>query len=257
MSENIWKGTAELIAEDALAIKPEEKVVLVVGEGVEKVDVINDIYSAIKEVFEEKGLNFVTFSYKSEPGLKVPELLETVCLEADVIITLYVRGLLHSDAWPRIREGRKPTSRLLMLPNGNRSNYIERNLPKTKEEFYEISDITRKYGSQFLGNHTVHLTAKNGTDLTMKVGQLAGWNHDGIGTAPGSFIILPAGTLNQGVDRGSAEGKLVVNCYTALKNELMNEAITFDVHDGYATNITGGQYAKDVLDAADVAGDYR
>ncbi len=246
-----FKSMAKIISEEALAIKPEEKVVLVVGEGIEAFDGINDLYVAIKEDLRERGVNPGVFSYLADIGKPVPALLETVCCDADVIIVICARGLLHSDTWPRIREGRKPTSRLLLLPNRNEADYLNRNMPTTKEKFYEVADVTGKIGKQFLGNHTIHLTAKNGTDMTFKVGQLAGWAHDGVGTAPGSFILLPAGSLNQGVDEGSAEGVLVIDCFTALRrNEMMTEAVTFEIHNGYATAIKGGDYAQEFIDTA-------
>ncbi|MCD7858283.1 MAG: hypothetical protein LUG55_10940 [Clostridiales bacterium] len=250
MSKLDWKDTAALIAEDALAIQKGEKVVIVSGEGIEKVDGLNDLYLAVKDDLYQRGIAPVCLSYLAEPGKKVPELVETVCCDADVIITIYTRGLLHSDAWPRIREGRKPSSRLLLLPNGNSDDFLNRMMPKTKERFYEIAGITDKIGGQFLGKHTVRLTAPNGTDLTFRVGQLAGWAHSGVGTEPGSFILLPAGTLNLGVDEGSAEGTLVIDCHTALKWELMEEAVTFQVKNGYAVSIQGGSYADEFAAAA-------
>lgn len=250
MSKLDWKDTAALIAEDALAIRAGEKVVLVVGEGIEQVDGLNDLYLAVKEDLYQRGVVPVCLSYRAEPGKKVPELVETVCCDADVIVTIYTRGLLHSDAWPRIREGRKPSSRLLLLPNGNSCDFLNRMMPKTKERFYEIAGVTDRIGSQFLGRHTVRLTAQNGTDLTFQVGQLAGWSHSGVGTEPGSFILLPAGTLNLGVDEGSAEGTLVIDCHTALKQALMEEKVVFQVKNGYAVSIQGGSYADDFAAAA-------
>ncbi len=252
MSANEWSATAAIVADDCLGIRKGEKVLLLAGEGIEKEEGMCDLFSAVKEELFMRDLNPTIISYRAGRGAEPSVLVEKACCSADVIITIFVRGLLHSGVFPRVQKYKKPNARILMLPDSNNFNFLNRMMPKTKEEFYDVSECTERIGSKFLGGpHKVHLTSGNGTDLAFTLGSLSGWNHTGIGKDPGSFAMLPAGTLNVGVDEGSAEGILVIDTYTALAPDLLKDRIVFEVHKGYATSVTGGKEADDFLAAAE------
>ncbi len=252
MAKKDWTETAKLIADDSLGIRKEDQILLVVGDGIERAEGVCDLYAALKEELYDRGFLPTIISYRAGAGVEPPALVEEACCGADVIITMHVRGFLHSAAFPRVQKNKKPDAKVLMLPTSNADGYMERLMPKTKEAFYEVAEITQKIGGRFLGGpHTVRLSAPNGTDLTFSIGQLNGWNHTGIGKKPGSFAMLPAGTLNVGVDEGSAEGTLVVDTFTATKDEPLRDKIVFEIHDGYAASITGSFEAEDFLAAAE------
>ncbi len=247
MSVSEWSETAKIIVDDCLGIKESDKILIVAGDGIEKVEGICDLYEAVKEELYQRDLNPAIVSYRTKGGVEPPALVEEACCSADAVIFIYVRGLLHSGMYPRIQQNKKPEARILMLPNGNYADYLNRMMPKTKEEFYEVAGVTERVGGMFMGGpHTVRITDTNGTDLTFTIGHLNGWNHTGIALDSG-FALIPAGTLNLGVDEGSAEGTLVIDTFTAFKRELLNGSIIFEIHDGYATSITGGPEADDFI----------
>ncbi len=251
MGVNEWSETAKIVADDCLGIKADDKILIVAGEGIEKAEGMCDLYEAVKDELYSRDLLPTIISYRADVGVEPPELIVEACCSADVVIFIYVRGLLHSSAYPRIQKDKKPGARILMLPNGNNFDFLNRMMPKTKEEFYEVADITEKVGSQFMGGpHKVHVTAENGTDLTFTIGQLNGWNHTGIALETG-FALIPAGTLNVGVDEGSAEGTLVIDTFTATKRDLLTGNIIFEIHNGYATSITGSSEADDFIAASE------
>ncbi len=246
-----WAETARIIADDSLGILPDDRILIIAGDGIEKAEGINDLYEAVKEEMYSRGLLPAIISYRADVGVEPPEFIVEACSNADVMIFIYVRGLLHSSAYPLIQKNMKPGARLLMLPNGNRADYLNRMMPKTKEEFHEVADITEKVGGKFMGGkHKVRMTSENGTDLTFTIGGLSGWNHTGIAKDTGSALI-PAGTLNVGVDEGSAEGILVIDTFTALKSEPLSNSIVFEIHDGYAASVTGGSEADDFIAASE------
>ncbi len=251
MNTNKWAETAKVIMDDSLGIKDDDRILIVAGDGIEQVDGICDLYSAVKDELYSRNLLPTIVSYRATGGVEPPALVEEACCSADDVIFIYVRGLLHSGMYPRIQKNKKPDARILMLPNGNYADYLNRMMPKTKEEFYEVAEITDRVGGKFMGGpHKVHLTSPNGTDLTFTIGQLQGWNHTGIAKDTG-FALIPAGTLNVGVDEGSAEGVLVIDTFTATKRDLLDGQIIFEIHNGYATSITGGKEADDFIAASE------
>ncbi len=253
MSTNEWSEVGPIVVDDCLAIKENENVLLVAGEGIEKVEGLCDVYTAVKEELNNRGFHPTIISYYADIGVEAPFLVENACVNADVIICIYARGFLHSGVFPRIQRNKKPGARILMLPNGNNLNFLNRMMPKTKEEFYEVADVTERIGQKFVdGVHHVHLTSENGTDLSLDIGTLMGWTHSGICRAPGSCSILPGGSVNVGVTEGSAEGTLVIDTYTAAKKELLKDKIVFEIHNGHATSITGSFEADDFVAAANI-----
>ncbi len=251
MNENEWAETAKIVVDDCLGIKEDEEVLILAGEGIEQVEGLCDLYSAVKEELCGRGMLPTIISYRAGLNVEPPALVEQACCSADAIICIYVRGFLHSEAFPRVQKNKKPDARLLLLPNGNGHDFLNRMVPKTKEAFYEVADITDAIGGKFMeGKHTVHITDPNGTDLTFTIGELNGWNHTGIAGKSGGFALLPAGTLNLGVDPGSAEGVLVIDTFTATKNEPLDGEIVFEIHNGYATSVTGSE-AEDFIAEAD------
>ncbi len=252
MSVNEWNETAKIVVDDCLAIQENEEVLFLVGEGIEQVEGLCDLYAAVKEELYGRGMLPTIISYRAGLGVEPPALIEQACCSADAVICIYVRGFLHSGMFPRIQQNKKPDARLLLLPNGNSHDFLNRMMPKTKEAFYEVADLTDRVGGKFMnGAHTVHITDPNGTDLTFTIGQLNGWNHTGVAKKTGGFALLPAGTLNLGVDPGSAEGTLVIDTFTATKDEPLTGEIVFEIHNGSATSVTGSSEADDFVAAAD------
>lgn len=243
-----WSESAKIVLDDCLSVTPKEKVLLIAGEGIEDFANLSGMLEALKAELFARGNNPCTISYYAEKGREVPELLIPACLDADVIIMIYARGLLHSSVFPVIQQNKH--ARMLLLPNGDNGGYMDRMLPKTREEFYEVADITGKVGKQFVdAPHTIHITAGNGTDLTLKIGELKGSVHTGILHNSGATL-MPAGTLAIDVDEGSADGKLVIDCYTAVRPELLTDSITFDIQNGYAVSVSGGTEAEAFRTAA-------
>ena len=98
-----------------------------------------------------------------------------------------------------------------MLPAGSgvgfTNDMIYRLMPKSKKEIEGIADLTNRIGAKFKSGHTVKITTKKGTDLTLSVGQLKMSFNNGSCDQPGSMQFIPSGQLAIGVDPGSANGK--------------------------------------------------
>ncbi len=251
MSKEEWNESAKIIVDDSLAIKQEEKVLIVIGDSICDDEGLTSLYQALRDELVSRNIETTTISYNAVLGVEPPYLVEMACTQADVIITICARGFLHSSTFPRINGNRKRYSRMLMLPNGNNFDFLNRMMPKTKERFYDIVDVSGSVCKYFLpGHHEVHLTAQNGTDLTFSIGSLIGYNQDGVCTTPGTNNFMPGGSLNVGVDEGSANGTLVIDCYTALKPTLLENPIIFKVADGAGYEVCGGSEARDFLAAA-------
>ncbi len=257
MTDEELKNVAELIVEDTLQAKKGDKILITTDDGIKDANGLVELRQAIIDVMNEKDLDPCVLSYqpRTKKGAEIPELAEAACLAADVLVCINTNSFLHASAFPRIYQGGKTNRRLLLLPtvpNVGKTDYLDRSLPESKEELYSIDEMTEKYGRILKdGNeHKVHLTAANGTDLTLSLGQLNGSVHCGI-CHPGTIEIIPSGSLALGVDEGSAEGTLVVDCCTALEKRLLNGKICFEIHDGYAQSVTGGEEADKFLERAD------
>ncbi len=251
-------GTARVIVEDCLAVKEGEKVLIITDDGIVNANGLPELREALVKVMEEKNIDPCVLSYqaRTKKGAEIPALAEDACMAADVIICCNTNSFLHAAAFPRIYQGGTTNRRILLLPTGvsiGDSDFLERVMPQTKEELYSIADTTKKFGVMFEdGNeHTVHFTAKNGTDLTLKVGQLSGAIQCGIGTEAGSGQVIPSGSLALGVDEGSAEGVLVVDNCISLVNKILDDPIVFRISNGFVQSIDDGVEAANFLAIAD------
>ncbi len=250
-----YLDSARVIVEDALNIQPDEKVMILTDTAVENYTGMAEIRHALMEVMKEKGIDpvMLTFQVREKNDADLPKLAEILCQQADVVISINKSVFIHSGSFLRafhFDEG----CRLMCLPSGNttgQSDYIYRMLPHSSQEFAEIRDLSNRVGEKFMnGIHNVHVTADNGTDITFQVGTLRILIHDSVVQRPGYFNLMPGGSIVMGVVEGSANGTLVIDNCTALRQGLMEDRIVFDVKDGYAVSVTGGESADYFIERA-------
>ncbi len=248
---------ARLYVENCLGVKEKSRVLVLTDDEVSADSELGQMRDALIKAMNEEGLDPCVISYKARHGMgyALPAVAKAACMEADVLVSLNTVLLLYSADFPDIYKGGKTDKRIAMFPAGSsiagETGYFERMMPDTKEEISQMAAMTDKIAGilQDGKSHKVHLTASNGTDLSLSIGQLGGSAHSGI-CAPGTIELIPAGILSLGTDEGSAEGMLVADYSTTLKKKPLEGKIFFDVHDGYAATVYGGEEADEFTAAA-------
>ncbi len=258
MNEGKIMKFAKLYAENCLGIKEGDRILILTDNGVSSSDEPGMMRDALIKALDEEGADpcVVSFGARQEMGSCMPDAAIAACMESDVIVSFNTSLLLYSGSFPGIYQGGTTSRRIAMFPAGSsiagQNGYFEKMMPDTKEEIFQMAEMTKKCGDVLSDGrtHKIHLTAANGTDLTLNVGQLSGSAHTGI-CAPGKIELIPAGILSLGVDEGSAEGTLVTDYASTLKKKRLEGKICFDIRGGYAVSVYGGPEADEFKAAAD------
>jgi leucyl aminopeptidase (aminopeptidase T) len=96
------------------------------------------------------------------------------------------------------------------------------------------------------GHRVARVTTKLGTDITMSIEGRTCHEDTGIVTSRGTYTNLPAGEGYLAPVEGTAEGKMVIDGSCAGVG-VVSEPIVIEVADGFATTMTGGRAADELL----------
>jgi aminopeptidase len=96
---------------------------------------------------------------------------------------------------------------------------------------------------QMGGGRKVHLTAPNGTDMTMSIEGRECISSTGLILNPGDFGNLPSGEAYLAPVEGTADGVFVVDGSFAGIG-VLQEPLRLEVRNGYVTNLSGGEEAE-------------
>lgn len=136
---------------------------------------------------------------------------------------------------------------------------VYRTFPKTRKEYEELRDLTKRTGAEFIGgNKRVHVSTAKGTDLTLEItDKLLQSVCSAECNKPGMASYIPAGQLALGVVPGTANGTIVVDSSIHPIKRILKDTITFKVKDGNFCSIEGGEEAAEfqrIVNACPYAG---
>jgi hypothetical protein len=131
----------------------------------------------------------------------------------------------------------------------NRDRFL-RLMPETPEEVLEVKETTSRYFTVMQEARHAHLFSPAGTDIEMALGDhRTGCSTGVVGSREGGFVggmeLLPAGQVICCPNKGSANGKIVLNrSLMAHEYAMLHEPIELSVKDGYVVDIKGDNEAR-------------
>jgi leucyl aminopeptidase (aminopeptidase T) len=119
-------------------------------------------------------------------------------------------------------------------------------------DYEKIRELGKEIAKKIENASVAHITAKNGTDLTLKLGDLSAHVHDGVlddeDFRKGAvFTALPAGDVALALSTNAARGKFISNVPEADTGVLIR-GITLDFQDGKLTSLCCGQNTEVLKD---------
>ncbi len=160
----------------------------------------------------------------------------TLMKNVDVVLAVTSPSISHT---PFRRKASLNGTRIASLPNITLDTFCRLNsvnYEKTARLAGKLSDILTMAKE-------IKLTAPNGTDLTIPIGERKGVADTGLLTWPGAFSNLPAGEAYISPDDDGTQGVLVVDSGMFIGVD-EREQLRLQIKDGKAVRISGGLAAR-------------
>lgn len=215
-----------------MGFKPEESLLIVTDpQMLQKEAAI--WFETGKTITEDTQL--ICFEGMTQNAQEPPKEVSIAMRQADVAMLQTSFSLSHTKA--RL-EASKSGARIASLPSVTH-DIILRTLAI---DYQPIAQLSIKLADHLSNANTAHITAANGTDLTIALTDRAGLDDTGYFTTAGDFGNLPAGEAFIAPPEETAQGVYVVD--GSFADITLDQPITITIENGYATNIYGGQAAK-------------
>ncbi len=248
---------AAVICDDCLKAQPGEKIVILADSRNHEYHGQEQMVQALMAVMTERGLDptMVYFEGRHAMHQDLPEIASYAVQNADIVVSETSILLLYTPTMQKLRE--KKQNRVIMLPEGIAINAspdeLYRMMPTSKEELAELHDLMNRVGDKLKGEHDIHYSAANGTDISLKIAPFSQYPdggiaiHDGLCDQKGKVVLFPPGSIVCKTVDGSINGKLVVDAENALYVGLLPDAATLTFKDGALTSIEGDGVSADLM----------
>ncbi len=249
--------SAAIICDDCLKAKPGEKIAIVADSRNHESHGQVQMVQALMAVMAERGLDPTMIYYEGRHYMHedLPEAASYALQNADIIISETSVLLLYTDTMETLRNNK--SARIIMLPEAisidASPDELYRMMPTSKEELAELNAQMKKVGDKLTGEHDIHFSAANGTDISLKIApfeQFADGGillHDGAIDQRGKLGLFPPGSIvTKSVD-GSINGKLVVDAENSLYVGLYPDAATLTFRDGALISIEGDGISANLM----------
>jgi leucyl aminopeptidase (aminopeptidase T) len=226
---------ARLVLSTSAALRPGEKVLVVVDEGTRPVG--EAFLAAARELQTDPVL--LEFRARAADGDEPPETVGTAMAASDVVLLATTRSLTHTHAR---RSATRGGARIISMP-GITGDMLRAGGLAT--DWAKIHEIVRQTARRLRGARDVRLTSAAGTDLTFSVAGREWISEDtGLCTRKGAFTTLPAGEVFIAAVEGSAQGRLVVDTYF---EETLSTPATAQIVEGHASRIVAAPKAIEAM----------
>jgi leucyl aminopeptidase (aminopeptidase T) len=173
-------------------------------------------------------------------GQDPPPAIAEMMKRINVVLCPTSKSLTHTKAR---REACDAGARVGTLP-GITVEVMSRTL---SADYHAIAERTKKVCKAIEGVKMVHLTASNGTDMTMSIEGRHCIPSTGLILNPGEYGNLPSGEAYLAPVEGTANGVFVVDGSFAGIG-VVQHPLRLEVKDGYVTDISGGEEAGRLRD---------
>ncbi len=169
-------------------------------------------------------------------GEEPPEEIVAAAAKAEIVIMQTTFSLTHTRAGKSaILNG----GRGLSLPGAD-MQLIQLAL---ETDYAELETLGLALKNTLQNGKTIRITSEQGTDLTANIRQSGIVAETGF-LAPGELGNVPSGEVFFAPLLGSSNGTLVID--GSIADDVLDEPITIEIRDGFATKFSGGSAAKNL-----------
>jgi leucyl aminopeptidase (aminopeptidase T) len=235
-------AAAETAVEQCLDVRAGENCVVVTDD--RRVPIGEALYEAALEATEEAVI--VRYPPGPQHGAEPPEPVAAALGAADAFLAPTTKSLSHTRARSDATDG---GARGATLPGITEEVFTT----GLDADYETIETECEAMLEQVDGADEIRVTSPQGTDVTFELGDRVWHDDTGIVHDAGDFSNLPAGEVF--ISPVSADGTYVVDG-TIRPHGLLDEGrtITFEVEDGYVTDIGDEAIREEVEAAADEVG---
>jgi leucyl aminopeptidase (aminopeptidase T) len=235
-------SAAETAVGQCLNVQPDETCVVVTDDRRQPIG--EALYDAALEATEEAVI--VRYPPGPQHGAEPPAPVAAALKAADVFLAPTSKSLSHTRARSNATEA---GARGATLPGITEEVFTT----GLDADYDDIAAECEAMLEQVEGADEVRVTSPQGTDITFELGDRQWHDDTGIVHEDGDFSNLPAGEVF--ISPENANGTYVVDG-TIRPHGLLDEGrtVTFEVEDGYITDISDDAIRADVEEAAEQVG---
>lgn len=222
---------ANIVVGKCLEIKRDESVLIVASEPL--LGIADQLFQASSRKTKSTFLLQISHINPAQPIIGP---LAKMMRETNVILAVTSPSISHTDA---IRQAKRSGARIASLPGISLNTFCriaDANFEKLSRRSKKIADILSMAKE-------VHVTAPNGTDLTIPIKKRKGYSDTGVINYPGAFSNLPSGEASIAPEHGLCQGILVVDSGMSV-NPNGEDRLTISIKNGRAQRIGGSPIAR-------------
>jgi leucyl aminopeptidase (aminopeptidase T) len=233
---------ARTAVDQCLALQPDESCLVVTDDKREPIG--RALYEAARDVTEDAVL--LQYPPLDQHGEEPDDTVAAAMQEADVFLAPTTKSLSHTRARQHACEA---GARGATLPGITEAVFTT----GLDADYDDIAAECAAMLDRVADAEAVRVTSPQGTDITFEFAGREWLSDTGIVHDPGDFSNLPAGEVF--VSPSNANGQYVVDG-TIRPHDLLDEGqtVTFEVEDGYVTDIDDPEVAAEFETAAEEVG---
>ncbi|AHF98484.1 aminopeptidase [Halostagnicola larsenii XH-48] len=234
---------AETAIRQCLDVRSDESCSIVTDSNRESI--ANALYEAALERTDDVA--FVRYPPGETHGAEPPEPVAAAMAGADVVLAPTTKSLSHTRARTDANDA---GARVATLPGITEEVFVA----GLEADYDTIAAHCEAVREQVDGADEIRVTAAAGTDIAFEIGDREFRSDTGIVHEPGAMSNLPAGEVF--VSPETAEGTFVVDG-TMMPHGLLEDGrtLTFEVEDGFVTDISDDEIRSTVENAAEEVGE--
>ena len=241
MDNSSLRRPAETAVKQCLDLQPDESCAVVTDD--KRKAIGEALYRVAAEITDDTV--FLRYPPGEQHGAEPPAPVAGAMKTADVVLAPTTKSLTHTEARS---EANAAGARVATLPGITEGVF----LMGLKADYEAIKQHCRDVLAQVEGADEIRVTSPQGTDITFTVGDREWLLDTGIVHEPGEMSNLPAGEVFMAPE--TADGTFVVDGTMRPHGKLDGELLSFEVEDGYVTDISDPDIREQIETAAEEVG---
>jgi len=241
MDNSSLRRPAETAVKQCLDLQPDESCAVVTDD--KRKAIGEALYRVAAEITDDTV--FLRYPPGEQHGAEPPAPVAGAMKTADVVLAPTTKSLTHTEARS---EANAAGARVATLPGITEGVF----LMGLKADYEAIEQHCRDVLAQVEGADEIRVTSPQGTDITFTVGDREWLLDTGIVHEPGEMSNLPAGEVFMAPE--TADGTFVVDGTMRPHGKLDGERLSFEVEDGYVTDISDPDIREQIETAAEEVG---
>ncbi|MBX0295562.1 aminopeptidase [Haloarcula nitratireducens] len=241
MDDSSLRAPAETAIEQCMNLRADESCAIVTDD--KRKAIGEALYRVAGEITDDTV--FLRYPPGNQHGEEPPAPVAGAMKAADVVLAPTTKSLTHTEARS---EATAAGARVATLPGITEAVF----LMGLDADYEAIRQHCEDVLAQVEGAEEIRVTSPQGTDITFGVGSRE-WNLDtGIVHEPGAMSNLPAGEVFLAPE--TADGTFVVDGTMRPHGKLDGLELTFEVEDGYVTDVGDDEIRGQIETAAEEVG---